>query len=44
MRVPIVSELNEKLYENHDIHFHCNHKDVQDLFKINNIGFYGLCM
>ena len=42
LMVPIASELNEKLYENHYIYFHCNHKDVQDLFKINNIGFYGL--
>ena len=42
LRVPTVSELNEKLYEYHAEHFHCNYKDVQDLFKQNKIGFYGL--
>lgn len=42
MRVPTVSELNEKLYEYHAENFPCNYRDVQDLFKKNNIGFYGL--
>lgn len=42
LRVPTVAELNEKLYEYHAEHFHCNYKDVQDLFKQNNIGYYGL--
>ena len=36
LRVPTVAELNEKLYEYHAEHFHCNYKDVQDLFKQNN--------
>ena len=40
--MPTVAELNEKLYEYHAEHFHCNYKDVQDLFKQNNIGYYGL--
>ena len=42
LRVPTVAELNEKLYEYHAEHFHCNYKDVQDLFKQNKIGYYGL--
>ena len=42
LRVPTVAELNEKLYVYHAEHFHCNYKDVQDLFKQNNIGYYGL--
>ena len=40
--MPTVAELNEKLYEYHAEHFHCNYKDVQELFKQNNIGYYGL--
>ena len=42
LKVPTVNELNEKLYEYHALKFHCNYKDVQELFKQNNIGYYGL--
>ena len=37
-----MAELNEKLYEYHAEHFHCNYKDIQDYFKQNNIGYYRL--
>ena len=40
LRVHTVAELNEKLYVYHAEHFH--YKDVQDLFKQNNMGYYGL--
>jgi hypothetical protein len=37
-----VLELNKKLYKYHAGYFNYNYKDVQDLFKQNNIGYYGL--
>ena len=37
-----MSELNEKLYEYQAEYLHCNYKDVQELFKQNKIGYYGL--
>ena len=40
--MPNVAELNKKLYEYYAEYFHCNYKDVQDLFKQNNMGYYGL--
>ena len=40
--MPTISKLNEKLYEYHALNFHCNYKDVQDLFKTNKIGYYGI--
>ena len=42
LKVPTVKELNLKLYELHAGQFHCNYIDVQDSFKRNNIGFYGI--
>ena len=42
LKVPTIKELNEKLYEFHCQRFHCNYKEVQDQFKENNIGFYGI--
>ena len=40
--VPTVDLLNSKLIEFHVNNFHCNYVDVQQFFKDNNIGFYGL--
>ena len=42
LRLPNVAELNKKLYEYYAEYFHCNYRDVQDLFKQNNMGYYGL--
>ena len=42
LKVPTVKELNEKLYEYHADNFHCNYKEVQNKFKQNKIGYYGI--
>ena len=40
--VPTIVELNEKLFDYHCNNFHCNEKDLIQIFKNNNMNFYGL--
>ena len=40
--VPKVKELNEYLYKFHTENFHCNEKDLVEIFKEKGIGYYGL--
>ena len=42
LHVPTVKELNNYLYEFHCNNFHCNEKDLIQIFKDNKINFYGL--
>ena len=40
--VPKIVELNAKLFEFHCNNFHCNEKDLINIFKNNKINFYEL--
>ena len=42
LQLPTVKDLNNYLYEFHCHNFHCNEKDLIQLFKDNKINFYGL--
>ena len=41
-KVPTIKELNQFLYEYHTKNFHCNYKELINIFYKNKIGFFGI--